>query len=297
MSINTPKLVALVGIGIILSACETVDVVQESSSLIGLNKDFVALVDQLEKAEELLDQQQLDNEGYSYATEGIRSELQENGSKAEEEYAKTTRPRMQASFISVAVRSFLKSGYDKNSKVLALADTGKGICENSGLRGSDGLPTTCGYFYAAQWQAYSNSALRDLKQVLRAVEKVVADADALLPMSYGKKLEKVFDDFVYALQKLTEEERLIIVPEADGLLTTFFYRQQDIFFCNARRALRNLAYVGVDDVGVSSNDDWDLKKVSKRLSKVDKEESKKLANRGVKFPRDTCLKLGSALNF
>lgn len=269
---------ALIIVG--LAACQ-------SATLIDLNREFVSLVQQTEEAKRLHRSGVLDTPNFDAAIEGYRVAFAETGDKAADAAGKAQTPQNKASFLNVAVRSYLKSGPFGDAKIPDLVAQGHKECSAKGMQDLKALPVTCGYFYIAVPQAVNNEWQREVVVLQRRAKDLRTPPRRYLTASEGQRLKRAFAAFIGQLEAIETGTREIDLTNADQRLRAVIYRQQDIFLCNARSTRLLL-----DDV-VKKDGPWEREAIKAQLKQEEKAWVDKLTTRAVKFPRDTCDKLGS----
>lgn len=267
---------ALIAAG--LAACQSV-------TLIDLNREFVALVQQSEEAKRLYRTGGLDRPNYDAAVDGYRVAFAQTGDKAVDAAGKARTPRNKVSFLSLAARSYLKSGQVGDAKIPDLAARGRKECAAKGMEGLNGLPVTCGYFYIVTPQAVSNEWQRKVEVLRRRVQKPPNQPRGVLTASDGQALKRAFAGFIGQLDAIETNMRQIDLANADQRFRGVIYRQQNIVLCNARRTRRLTLDVDPKDRS------WDRESVKSELKREEDAWVTKLRMRPVGFPDDTCSRL------
>lgn len=242
------KMTLRLGLGVMvaaaLSACGSVN-------LIDLNNNFAQLSAQAADAERRHDGGALNDVEHESLIEVNRQSFAENGDMAVEAAGEADSPRSKASFLNVAVRSYLQSGAVGDSKIPDLVDQGLEACKDPSLQGLDGLPVTCGYFHLAIPQAINNETLRSVEALNRkAVAKQVSGGPRPLSAADGQALNEAFDRFLAQIEAIEAAREKIALGDADPRFAQAIQRQKQIFFCNA---FSTLALFG----RAESGPDWD----------------------------------------
>lgn len=280
------KLLFVIALAGLVTGCGSTKVIKQSVDLNNLNKKFTNLVSATNEAATFRDDAELDGIGYASAIEGYQFEFEENGNNAKAKADKAKTAGMKVSFLSVAARSYLKSGAVADKAAIAMASDGKDLCKPDGvLVGSNALPTTCGYFHTVEAQALNNANVREHTKVKRQIRKILRDPNGTLDEQSSRKLETIFNDFIYTLVLLSDNRANIVRPDADKSVEAFFHRQQDIMYCMANMARVDLAYA------VKQDGDWNLNAVKKALRTQQDQYAAELRKRSVKFPDGTCINL------
>ena len=229
----------------VLSACGSV-------TLIELNNDFARLSEQAADAERRLRDGDLGAIEFATLIEVNRLSFAQNGDKAVDAAADAGSPQSRASFLNLAVRSYLNSGPIADGKIPDLVDQGISLCQAPDLQGLNALPVTCGYFHIVTAQAINNEALRLLETLSN---KAIANRDSAeegpLSADDGLALQGAFDTFIEQISQIDEAGAVVDLANADPRFEDALERQKTIFFCNAFDALFRY-----DDV-VESGPDWD----------------------------------------
>jgi hypothetical protein len=283
MSTTTKKLVFTIAVATVLSACQ-------SANLIELNNQYINLVKQESEIDGLV------NNGLGAADAatirtGIHSEFANIGDlamksadKAEAatknaglEADKVKSRRNEASYLSVAVRSYLSSGRIADHKMVTPARRGIATCR--GLTGLQGLPTTCGYFHISRHVGAYN-------ETIRAIRPVFGRALALKPgqrlsTADGKALEIAYNSVVAQLKALTDtgdDPKKINWTEAAKGLRTNFNTQQNKILCNAIRLQARI-------INALSDATWIASEIQIKTKKIYDDWVKELTKRPVGFDR------------
>ena len=219
------RFVAAAGLCVALAACESV-------TLIELNRDFVSLSQQEAEAKRLNDQGVLGFADYQAAVEGYQAEFAKNGKKAEESAEQAETPQNKASFLNVAVRSYLKSGPLGDFKIPDLAEQGLEQCSSEEMQGLNALPVTCGYFHLVVPQAINNETVREVAPLQRKAKRI-RPSGGFLDAEEGKQLESGLGTFLDQVDALERASPNIAWDNVDPAFRKVFERQKRIFFCNA----------------------------------------------------------------
>lgn len=219
------RFAAAAGLCLALGACQ-------SATLIELNRDFVTLSQQQAEAKRLNDQGVLGSTDYGSAVEGYQAEFAKNGQKAEESAKRAETPQNKASFLNVAVRSYLKSGPQGDFKIPDLAEQGLEQCASEEMQGLNALPVTCGYFHVVVPQAVNNETVRDIAPLQRKAKRVRKSSEFLVA-DEGKRLEIGFGTFLDQIDALERARPNIDWDNVDPAFQEVFEGQKRIFFCNA----------------------------------------------------------------
>ena len=261
---------------ILLSGCQ-------SSNLIDLNSNYIDLVKQQNEIGGLV----INGLGETDA-ETIRSGLQvqfanigDQAMKAAEQARagadKIKARRNEASYLSLATRSYLSSGRIADHKAVEPSRRGIRACDD--LTGLQSLPTTCGYFHIALFVGAYNEAIRSVRPIFsRALSlkpgQKLATAD-------GRALEAAVGKIVAQLKGLTEtgaDSRKINWADAAQGLRTNFNTQQNKFLCNAFRLQARI-------INAASDSSWNAADVQRKTKKINDDWVRELSKRPSGFRR------------
>lgn len=229
----------------VLSACG-------SATLIELNNDFARLSEQAANAERQLRDDDLSDIEFATLIEVNRLSFAQNGNRAVVAAEEASSPQSRASFINLAVRSYLNSGPVADDRIPDLVEQGTSVCKAPELQGLNALPVTCGYFHIVTPQAINNEAQRTLEALAR---KAIANRDSAedgpLSADDGIALRGAFDLFIGQISEIDQASTKGDLASVDPRFKDAIARQKLIFFCNAVDA-----FVRYDDV-VPTGPEWD----------------------------------------
>jgi len=220
----------------------------QSATLIELNNNYINLTHQMNEVGGL-EAEGLGPADAETTRTSIRNDFANNGDAAMESAdaaksmtdsvqpsgEKAKARRNEVSFLSVAVRSYLSSGAVADFKMGEPAARGLEVCEN--LKGIEGLPTMCGYFYIARHVGVQNENIRKVRPVINRAKALMGENK--LSAEDGKLLARAFDNVIKqfdALSDLGDSGPSAPIKWADVVsgLRTHLERQRTIFLCNAR---------------------------------------------------------------
>jgi hypothetical protein len=205
----------------------------QSANLIELNNQYIDLIKQQNEIAGLVDNGLGPTDATAIRT-GIRDQFANIGDEAlkiaTDAAAKTRNAttdtdkikarRNEASFLSLAVRSYLSSGEIADHKVVPPCERGIHACQS--LTGLQGLPTTCGYFHIAQFVGIHNEAIRKARPVLSRARALKAGQK--LPTVDGRSLEASINAVIAQLSALTDtggnSEKINWADAGKGLIPT-----------------------------------------------------------------------------
>jgi hypothetical protein len=215
---------ATVAAAVVLAGCE-------STSLIGANQEFVSLVERSEQAKALQATGEVDETNYALTMDALRQSFDANGRAAEAMAARTPDQNTRASFLNVAVRSYLKSGPLGEGKVPGLAEAGWQTCQSGSPPVMTMLPTTCAYFLVVTPQAVQNAQVRELAELRSRIRAARSSGGA--PVEDARALENLFVSLIRQVETLDERAASGAFSNANPRFLEAVYRQQDIMYCNA----------------------------------------------------------------
>jgi hypothetical protein len=272
------------------AAAATVLLGCQSANLIDLNNQYINLFKQQGEIDGLVKNGLGPAESATMRT-GIRTQFANIGDEAmksaaaaetatknaKSEADKVKSLRNEASYLSVAVRSYLSSGQVADHKVVAPAARGIAACR--GLTGLQGLPTTCGYFHIAGHVGAYNETIRNIRPVFSRA--LALKAGQTLSTTEGKALEAATNRILAQLKALTDtgaDPKKINWAEAGKGLKTNFNTQQTKFLCNAIRLQARI-------INAASDPTWKAPEIQNKTKKNNDGWIKELNSRPVKFNR------------
>lgn len=268
------------GLGVLviaaLSACE-------SNKLIDLNNNFVLLSKQAAEADRSHEDGILNDVEHESLIEVNRMSFAENGDLALEAAGAADSLRSEASFLNLAVRSYLQSGAVADSKIPGLVQQGLEVCKDPDLQGLNGLPVTCGYFHIVIPQAINNETLRTVEALNRkALANQVDGGPRPLTATDGQALTDAFDRFLAQIDAVEAVRNQIAFGDADPRFAQAVQRQKQIFFCNA---FGTLALFG----RAESGPDWD-REAARSIAQMRADAAETVV--GFESPSSECRNLG-----
>lgn len=280
--------VAAIGAAILLTGCQSAD-------LIELNNKYIALIQQQSEIERLVknglgpaDAETM-RTGIHIAFANIGDKAMKNADAAETVTKNAAAPdkvrsrRNEASFLSVAARSYLSSGEIADHKVVAPSERGIAVCR--GLTGLQSLPTTCGYFHIARHVGAYNETIRKIRPVFDRA--LALQENQKLPAADGKALEAAVGNVITELEALTEtgsDPGKINWSEAGKGLRTNFHTQQNKFLCNAIRLQARI-------INAASDPTWKAPAIQRKTKSMNDRWVEELKRRPGGFERSRDCKL------
>ncbi len=268
---------------IVLWACQ-------SANLVELNSKYINLIKQQSEIDGLVKKglgpadaatmrtgigTEFANIGDQAMKSADKAEAVTRNAKSEAEKVKSR--RNAASYLSVAVRSYLSSGAIADHKIVTPAQRGIRAC--GGLTGLQGLPTTCGYFHIARHVGAYNETIRNIRPIFSRARALKAGQS--LSTADGKALESAFNGIIARLKALTDTggdaDKISWAAAAKGLRTNF-NTQQNKFLCNAIRLQARI-------INADSAATWIASEIQMKTKTIYDNWIRKLNARPVKFDR------------
>lgn len=232
-------------VALALGACESVN-------LIELNGNFAQLSAQAADAERDLNERRISDADYDTLIEVNRESFAVNGDMAVEAAGEAETPRSKASFLNLAVRSYLRSAALRDRRIPDLAQQGRDLCRGAAFQGVNDLPVTCGYFHIVEVQAVANEATRRVTELSRKARNNRGPGDPPpLSAEEGRDLDAALNLLLDQVDAIERAKAGIDFDNADPKFKAVIPRQKVFFFCNADEALARYPDV------VKSGPDWD----------------------------------------
>lgn len=275
---------------VVVAATATLLLGCQSANLIDLNSKYINLVKQQSEIDALVKnglgpadaatmmtgiQTQFANIGDEAIKSAEQAAAATGNARSDTDKAKAR--RNEASFLSVAVRSYLSSGKIADHKVVAPSERGIRACR--GLTGLQRLPTTCGYFQIVQHVGAYNETIRTIRPVIGRA--LALKTGQKLSTVDGKALEASMRNVIAQLKALTEtgnDPKKINWREAAEGLRTNFNTQQNKFLCNGIRLQARI-------INAASDPTWNAPETQIQTKIIFDDWIQKLNNRPVKFSR------------
>ncbi|WP_169545120.1 hypothetical protein [Sneathiella aquimaris] len=216
----------------------------QATTLLDLNKDYVTLAEQQAKNQHYskdgvpYHEQELVTEAYGLELEQLAlkalesaDEAASDAKSASDAQERNSALRNEASFLNVSVRSYLSSGKVADHNVVSVANRGVDVC--AGLKGLEGLPTTCGYFHIVKMVALNNELARKTRALLR--KAALLNQGEKLTVEEGKILLGAHTGSVAAIVQLEKlrSGNTINWQEASKGLHDYLIDEQINLLCNA----------------------------------------------------------------
>lgn len=238
------------GLGVLLIACLAACGGRE---LIKLNDQFDMLTEKAVDVEQRLREGELDQTEYNALIGENWQSFAENGDRAVNASGEDDSPQGKASFLYLAVRSYLGSGPIADTKIPDLVRQGIELCNTTEMQGLNALPTTCATFYFATAQAISNEAQRTVAELSRQSQlNASSDGAPTLTAEDGLALRAAFGLFIAQIEEIDRAVDSVDQTNVDPAFLSALGERKVVFFCNAVKTRAHF-----DDV-VETGAGWNL---------------------------------------
>lgn len=225
---------------ITLAACQSV-------TLIEANQEFIELVQQRGQAQALRESGDLDPESYQLTEDALRTTFFQNAKALEVAASRSSDPKNKVSLLNVAVRNYLLSGSEGLQKVPGISEDGWAQCQTGNPAIVTELPTTCAYFLVATPQAVQNEQVEKLNGLIEKIQSTNVAGGA--SVEDAKTLANSFYIVLAQFDNLDSLHEAGVLRDTGSEFQEAIYRQQDIMFCTADRALIQKFYLPEEGSG------------------------------------------------